>query len=248
LAHASGIPVTVLGGGSNVVISDRGIRGLVVRIHGGDVVQEGTDRVRADAGVTINGLVRWTVARGFAGLERWAGTPGTVGGAIHGNAHFQGELIGDVVDEVRLADRTGAVVDVPADEMSFGYDRSRLQATGEVVLSVSFRVAAAPVAELREVARASLAFRKRTQPLHLPSAGCLFQNPDPVHDVLPADMPWSAGALVDRAGQKGARVGGAAVSDVHANFVVNDGSATADDIRALAANCRDAVLERFGVR
>ena len=246
LAHAAGVPVTVLGGGSNVVISDRGIRGLVLRVHGGDVVQEGTDRVRADAGVTINGLVRWTIPRGFAGLERWAGTPGTVGGAIHGNAHFQGELIGDVVDEVRLADHSGTVVDVPADEMDFGYDRSRLQSTGEIVLSASFLVTAAPVA-LREVARASLAFRKRTQPLHLPSAGCLFQNPDPAHDVLPPDVPWSAGALVDRAGQKGARVGGAAVS-VHANFVVNDGSATADDIRALASRCRQAVLERFGVR
>jgi UDP-N-acetylmuramate dehydrogenase len=197
--------------------------------------------------VTINGLVRWTIARGVAGLEAWAGTPGTVGGAIHGNAHFRGEPIGDLVQSVRLLTPEGTTREVPAGEMGFGYDRSRLQQGGEMLLSASFRVGTGDPARLRETARASLAFRKRTQPLHLPSAGCLFQNPDPARDRLPPDVPWSAGALIDRAGLKGARVGGAVVSAEHANFVVNDGGATAADILDLAEHVVRIVRDRFGV-
>jgi UDP-N-acetylmuramate dehydrogenase len=101
---------------------------------------------------------------------------------------------------------------------------------------------------LRAIARASLLHRKRTQPLRLPSAGCIFQNPTPGRDVVPDGIPWSAGALIDRAGLKGHRVGGALVSPVHANFIVNDGGATARDVRTLIDRCRQAVDERFGVR
>ena len=103
---------------------------LVVRTRGGDVEAVDANRVRADAAVTINGLVRWTINHGRAGLEAWAGTPGTVGGAIFGNAHFGGRLIGDLVEEVRLISRDGVVSDVAAGAMAFGYDRSRLQDTG----------------------------------------------------------------------------------------------------------------------
>jgi len=247
VAARHGMPLTLLGGGSNLVVADAGVRGLVVRVHGGEIVVEGADRVRAGAGVTMNGLVRWTVARGLAGLERWAGTPGTVGGAVHGNAHFQGHLIGGLVRSVRLATPGGAVHDVDASAMGFGYDCSRLQGTGEVALSVVFAVTPGDPARLRETARASLAYRKRTQPLHLPSAGCIFQNPDPSRDALPAGIPPSAGALVDRAGLKGAVEGGARVSPVHANFIVNEGTATARDIRRLVERCRRAVVEQFGV-
>lgn len=246
-AARHGIPLTLLGGGSNVVVADAGVRGLVVRVHGGEIVAEGADRVRAEAGVTMNGLVRWTIARGLAGLEAWAGTPGTVGGAVHGNAHFQGRLVGGLVRSVRLATRAGAVRDVDASAMAFGYDRSRLQETGEVALSVVFAVTPGDPARLRETARASLEYRKRTQPLRLPSAGCIFQNPDPSREALPAGIPPSAGALVDRAGLRGAVEGGARVSPVHANFIVNEGSATSRDIRRLVERCRRAVVERFGV-
>lgn len=245
IAQSHGVPVTLLGGGSNVLIGDKGIRGLVVRPRGGHIEQVDGNHVRADAPTTINGLVRWTIQRGLSGLEAWAGTPGTVGGAIHGNAHFGGRLIGDVVTSVRLADRGGAIRDVPRAEMEFGYDRSRLQRTREVLLSAVFAVAAGEPATLREIARQSLAFRKRTQPLETPSAGCVFQNPE--RDVVPADIPASAGALVDRAGLKGHAIGGARVSTAHANFIVNEGRATAADIRRLIELCRQRVKERFGV-
>ena len=245
IAHASGLRVTPLGGGSNVLVGDRGVRGLVIRPRGGVVEQIDAARVRADAATTINGLVRWTVQRGIAALEAWAGTPGTVGGAIFGNAHFGGRLIGELVESVRLAGIDGTTRDLSRDEMEFGYDRSRLQTTREVLLSAVFQVTAGDPTSLRDVARRSLAYRKRTQPLDTPSAGCIFQNPDRAQ--VPADIPASAGALVDRAGLKGMAHGDARVSPTHGNFIVNEGQATAADIRRLIDVCRSRVSERFGV-
>lgn len=246
-AREAGVPVVALGGGSNVLVSDRGVRGLVLRFHGGDIDRAGDGVVRAGAGVTINGLVRWLIGQGLAGLEAWAGTPGTVGGAIFGNAHFQGRLISESVSEVRVLRPDGGVVDVPAGDMDFAYDYSRLHDTGELVLSATFRVRPGEPDALRAVARASLAFRKRTQPLHLASAGCIFQNPAP-DEPLPPDMPRSAGALIDRAGCKGLDVGGAAVSEVHANFIVATPQATAAAVRGLIERCRHRVADAFDVR
>ena len=247
LADQAGVSVTVLGGGSNVLVADTGLQGLVIRPRGGTIARIDECSVRAEAAVTINGLVRWTILHACAGLEAWAGTPGTVGGAIFGNAHFGGRLIGDLVESVRVVSRGRRVYDVPAAEMGFGYDRSRLQASGEIVLSVVFRVSPGDPPALRETARQSLAYRKRTQPLDTPSAGCIFQNPEPGRDTVPDGMPWSAGALVDRAGLKGYAVGGARISPTHGNFIVNDGTATARDIRQLIDRCRQVVRDRFGV-
>jgi UDP-N-acetylmuramate dehydrogenase len=248
IAHANGARVTILGGGSNVLIADQGIRGLVIRPKGGTVTPVGDRLVRADAAVTINGLVRWTINRGYAGLEAWAGTPGTVGGAIYGNAHWKSTNIGDLVESVRLARPDGRLLQVPADRMEFDYDYSRLKRTGEIVLWAAIRVTpGADPNRLRPVARESLAFRKRTQPLESPSAGCIFMNPDRVRDKVPDGIPPSAGALVDRAGLKGVASNGARVSTTHANFIINEGSAKAADIRALIERCRTAVNDQFGV-
>jgi UDP-N-acetylmuramate dehydrogenase len=246
VARDHAVPVTLLGGGSNVLVGDRGVRGLVVRPRAGGATTEGPGRVRADAALTLNGLVRWTIGRGFAGLEAWAGTPGTVGGGVYGNAHWAGRLLSETIDSVRLWDAVAGLADVPACQMGFAYDVSRLQHTGEVVVSVLFRVTVGEVAALRAVARDSLAYRKRTQPLDTPSAGCIFQNPTS-EDGVPPDIPRSAGALVDRAGLKGLRIGGAIVSPTHGNFIVNAGTATAADILALIERCRLTVRERFGV-
>lgn len=247
LARDASIPVTLLGGGSNVLVSDRGVRGLVIRPRGGEIRQAGEATVEADAAVSLNGLVRWTILRGLAGLEAWAGTPGTVGGAMAGNAHFERRLIGDLVVGVTVATRAAEVAVHPAAAMDFGYDRSRLQTSGEVLLSATFRVERGDPQALRARARESLAYRKRTQPLDTPSAGCVFQNPLHGRDRVPDGIPWSAGALVDRAGLKGKAIGGAKVSASHGNFIVNEGDATAADIRHLVDLCRAEVKERFGV-
>jgi UDP-N-acetylmuramate dehydrogenase len=248
IARAEGAPVRVIGGGSNVLVPDEGLRGVVLRPRGGEVSLVGTNLVRAAAAVTINGLVRWTINRGLAGLEAWAGTPGTVGGAIYGNAHWKHVNIGELVESVRLARPDGTLLQVPADRMEFGYDDSRLKRTGELLLWAAFRVApGADPERLRPTARESLAFRKRTQPLESPSAGCIFMNPDPARDRVPAGIPPSAGALVDRAGLKGASVGGAQVSTTHANFIINTGTATAGDIATLIDQCKAQVKDQFGV-
>ena len=241
------LPLTVFGGGSNVLVGDGGVRGLLVRVRHGAIAAHGPSAVRADGGVTINGLVRWAIQRGMAGLERWAGTPGTVGGAIYGNAHFDGLMIGDMVAKVGLVDRTGSILRVPGPEMAFGYDESRVQHTGEFVLWAEFDVVAGDSTKLRAAARESLAFRKRTQPLTQASAGCVFQNPNVTDGSLPDGVPRTAGALIDGAGLKGCRVGGAVVSTIHGNFIVSDGAATSADVRALIDHCRGAVADRFGV-
>lgn len=247
MARKHDVPVAVIGGGSNLLVDDEGVRGVVIRVHGGEVQQVGETVVRADAGVTINGLVRWTITHGLAGLEVWAGTPGTVGGAIYGNAHFQGRLISELITAVVLLSPAGDAQIVPVGDMRFGYDYSRLHDTREIVLSADFSVTRGDPERLRGAARESLAFRKRTQPLEKASAGCIFQNPDPARERVPDGIPPSAGALVDRAGLKGAAEGGAHVSTRHANFIVNDGRATAADIVRLIERCRDQVRRQFGV-
>ncbi len=247
-ARVASLPLTVLGGGSNVLIGDRGIRGLVVKADMAGVDMIGDAKVRAEAGLTLNGLIRWTMTRGLGGLEAWAGTPGRVGGAVAGNAHFGGRSIGELIDEVQTVSRDGTVAAIPGNEMEFAYDRSRLQRTGEILLTAVFHMqTGCNPAELRSIARQSLAHRKRTQPLDGASAGCVFRNPDPRIDKIPDGVPASAGALVDRAGLKGRAIGAARVSEVHANFIVNQGGATSADIRALIDLCRQEVRARFGV-
>ena len=246
-AAAAGVPVTMLGGGSNTLIADAGLPGIVIRLRLVGIAQPAPNLVRAEAGVTINGLVRWTVGRGLAGLEQWAGTPGTVGGAIFGNAHWAGRNVGDLVESVMVMSRAGVMSDVPRDQMAFAYDTSRLHHTGEVLVSADFQVSKGSADALRLRARQSLHYRKDTQPLAAPSAGCIFQNPDPNRDRVPDGIPASAGALIDRAGLKGRRVGGARISEIHANFIVNDGTATASDVLALAEMARNAVRDQFGV-
>ncbi len=133
VACRAGVQVTMLGGGSNVLVSDAGLRGLVVRPRGASIEACGPTGVRAEAGVTINGLVRWTINRGVGGLESWAGTPGTVGGAVFGNAHYGGRGLGDVIASARVAARDGSVQVLTNRQLAFAYDRNRLRDTGEVL-------------------------------------------------------------------------------------------------------------------
>ncbi|MCX6552603.1 MAG: FAD-binding protein, partial [Acidobacteria bacterium] len=124
-AHLDGVALTVLGGGSNVLVADAGVRGVVLRPRTHAIALVAPGLVSVDAGVSFNGLVRWAILEGLGGLEAWAGTPGSVGGAVFGNAHFGGQSIGDLVYEVDLVDRTGAVSAAPASQLAFAYDHSR---------------------------------------------------------------------------------------------------------------------------
>lgn len=238
-AHQRGIPVTVLGGGSNVLIADAGLRGIVLRI-GREMkkVAFSDDVIEAECGAPFPRLGRMAVQRGLAGLEFAAGVPGTVGGALAMNAGAHNSTTADVVESVTVVDGRGDVITLSRDEMDFAYRTSRLQKQpGLIAVKAKLRLQAASPKEVRERLQTFMEKRRRTQPVGTKNAGSVFKNP-------PGDF---AGRLVEAAGCKGMTVGDAIVSPMHANFIINRGEATADDVRRLIDNVQATVYERFGV-
>lgn len=240
------VPVTVIGGGSNVLVADSGVRGVVVlnrcrrwRVFVG---RDRVPRVWAESGVLLAGLARALIRQGLDGLTWAVHIPGTVGGAVVGNAGAHGGCIADVLEKVTLMDADGHVRDVGPDALAYSYRSSRLKAavaSGEptpVVMSATFRLTPKPAAALLARAERFVAYRRETQPAE-PSVGSIFRNPE-------GDF---AGRLMEAAGLKGRRVGGAMISPVHANFIVNIEQGTAADVETLMREAREAVLARFGV-
>lgn len=254
------LPYLVLGGGSNVLIGDAGFRGLViknktsaVKLKGfaGGVEKGKLDLkeaiVEAESGVTANYLIRYTLDEGLAGLEDMLGLPGTVGGAVYNNSHHLDKLFGDHVIEVEVIDNAGKLKKYTHAECQFAYDYSIFHKTKETILSASFQLKRGDKKALWDIATAAVKRRSSTQPLGLPSSGCMFKNIT-LADRMRLGVPTaSAGYLIDKAGLKGLRVGGAVVSDVHANFIVNDGTATSADVSQLVGEIKQKIKEKFGV-
>lgn len=228
---------TVLGKGSNVLASDHGYPGAVI-VLGRDFKRHTLEGVhmRTGAGVILASLVQEAFGNGRSGLEFAVGIPGTVGGALAMNAGSGDEWIGTIVESVTLLDPSAGLVRLRGHEVDWGYRRSGLPARG-IIVEASLRLKPGDEAQIRQVMEASLRRRKRNQPLSVPNAGSVFVNP-------PGD---SAGRLIEAAGMKGERVGGAQVSEVHANFIVNTGGATAADVAALVAAVREAVTQAHGI-
>lgn len=237
-----GLPLFILGGGSNVLVSDAGFRGLVVLNHARRVeFTESPDgvRVRAESGANIGSLARQCVMRGYRGIEWAAAVPGTVGGAVFGNAGAHG---GDMAGSLVLADilqRDGSVQEWTSERLGFAYRSSILKREpGEgIVLSADLRLWRGGSEEAMGQVDQLVAHRKRTQPGGA-SIGSMFKNP-------PGDY---AGRLIEAAGLKGYRVGNAEISTIHANFFLNDGDTRASDVKALIDRARDEVEHKFGVR
>jgi UDP-N-acetylmuramate dehydrogenase len=231
-----GVPLAVLGGGANTLVADAGVRGVVLRLPAdlGEERAEG-ERLVLPAGAPIARLMARAHERGLVGAEFSAGIPGTLGGATAMNAGTRAGELKDVLSRVELATADGAGF-VPAAALALGYRTSRLP-PGAVVTRIECALRPGDVAASRAAMEADVAARRRTQPLSQPSFGSTFRNPPGDH----------AGRLVEAAGLKGHRVGNAMWSDVHANFVVNLGGATARDVLALLALARRLVKERFGV-
>lgn len=259
-ALAQKLPYLVLGGGSNVLVSDTGFRGLVIKNKSSGIRLKGfaggVDKgkldlkeviVQADSGVTANYLINYTLDEGLAGLEDMLGLPGTVGGAVYNNSHHLDKLWGDHITEVEVLTRTGEIKKYTQQECQFAYDYSIFHKTKETILSASFLLRRADKTTLREIATAAVKRRSSTQPLGLPSSGCMFKNIT-LADKMRLGIPTqSAGYLIDKAGLKGMRVGGASVSTVHANFIVNEGSATAQDVLSLVSQIKTQIKAKFGV-
>ena len=241
-ARARTIPYRILGRGSNLVISDAGIRGLVIHVKAEATRLDG-DRYHAEAGVPMARAATETQGAGLTGLEYGLAIPGAVGGAVWANAGAHGTDTASVLESATVLMADGTERDLAVGDLGFGYRHSRFkEAAGEggpaeIVMSAVFRLRAADPAEIRARLDDIRRWRREHQPLGIPSAGSVFRNP-------PDD---SAGRLIDALGLKGHRIGGAAVSGKHANFIVNDQRGTAADIRALAEHVQREVRERHGI-
>ena len=234
--YTEGLPFTVLGRGSNVLIADRGIRGVVVKTGRGQegVIYDGP-HVHAECGVSLPHLSRRTAERGLAGLEFAAGIPGSVGGAVVMNAGAHASAVADVLVSARVRTPRGVATWTGAD-LALRYRHSLLQEQPGVVLDCELMLRPASAEETVARLEAWLRTRAESQPLGPPSSGCIFRNPDGDY----------AGRLIDAAGTKGLRVGGAVVSDRHANYILNAGNATARDVLALIRQVQARVRDHAG--
>lgn len=243
LARGRGIPYALLGRGSDVVISDAGVRGLVIHVRAEGHAIVG-DRLTAEAGLPLAKAATVTAGAALTGLEFGLAIPGNVGGAVWANAGAHGSDVAAVLESARVLGPDGSEAVVDAASLGFGYRHSRLKhdgpgSPGTVVLGATFRLQWAEPEAIRARLDEIRRWRREHQPLGIPSAGSVFRNP--------AEGP-SAGALIDRCGLKGRRIGGAVVSDKHANWILNDRSASAADVRRLGELVQRTVERDTGVR
>ena len=233
-----GVPVTVLGNSSNVLIGDDGVRGLVIVNRARAIGMENGCRVRAESGALMGQLAHFAADNGIGGFEFGLGIPGTLGGSVYGNAGCFGSEIANVLEKAQVW-RRDRLCWQSADELGFQYRRSRLQDAGgqAIVIAASLCGYARPTEEIRAQMVQIQERRRRSQPAER-SAGSIFKNPAGDY----------AGRLIEAAGLKGLRVGGAQVSDRHANFIVNRGGASAADVANLMARIQSRVQRASGVR
>ncbi|HUN66043.1 MAG TPA: UDP-N-acetylmuramate dehydrogenase [Bacteroidota bacterium] len=229
------LPFLMTGKGSNMLVSDEGIRGAVINLeYGMHTLRSDGDLIISDAGVPLARFVDFCIQQGCSGVEMLPGIPGTLGGAIVMNAGAYGGEISDYLVDVDIL-KGEEVITVSKKDAGFSYRRSNFQ--GEVVLGARFRLPRGDKAELLRNRRELLIRRNRAQPVNLPNSGSMFKNPPGTY----------AGKLIEEAGMKGHRIGNAQVSDRHANFVVNLGSASAADVLALIEETQKIVFERTGI-
>jgi UDP-N-acetylmuramate dehydrogenase len=236
-AHESGVPAFVLGNGSDLVVADAGMRGLVVR-NRARAVTVGDGLLVADAGSPMAMLVKRCTAEAMAGLEFGISIPGTLGGAVWANAGAHGGEMRDVIEWVEAWDaETDEVRRLGPDDCAFAYRESRFKHSAEVVLSAAIRLESGDAVQIAARVAEHQAQRVATQPLADQNAGSVFRNPPGDH----------AGRLIEAAGLKGRRLGSAMVSPLHANFIVTDRGGRAADVRALGELVRSGVREAFGL-
>ncbi len=229
-------PMTLLGAGSNLLVSDDGIRGTVIHLGGFQSVRIEKERLLVGAGVMLPGLLQQLARAGLGGLEFLGGIPGTVGGSVRMNAGTDGGWIADRLLSVTCLHPSGALRRQRREEIDFGYRRMELPRR-VCILAAEFHLEPDDPLRIAERLRERMARRRSSQPVHLASAGCIFKNP-------PGD---AAGRLIDAAGLKGMRIGDAEVSSLHANFVVNRGKACAADVLSLVRKIQTRVREESGV-
>ncbi len=249
----------ILGDGSNVIAPDKGIAKVILLPRFNQVEfrpstkRPNTVEVLAEAGITLSTLVKMSVKQGLSGLEPFIGVPGRLGGAIFNNSHFAGRQIGEYVSEVEILDGRLEQKWLFESECQFEYDHTRFHETHEIILSVKLQLERGDTRSSLQLMKKHLEYRQNSQPLGLPSSGCIFKNPKSTN-TLSRMFPQfvnkkeiSAGFLIDQTGLKGTRVGGVVVSDKHAAFMINTGNATALDLKKLIELVKTRVYQQFQV-
>ena len=236
LAREAGVPAFLLGKGSDLVVADGGIRGLVVRVRADAAIIDGTTLI-AEAGASMTALAKRCAEAGLAGFDWAISIPGSVGGAVWANAGAHGGEMAQVVREVEVLGADGTRVRLDPNESAFAYRESRFKHADETILGAKIELERGEPAAIRDLVDGHQALRRATQPLADQNAGSVFRNPSDDH----------AGRLIEAAGLKGHRLGSARVSELHANFIVTDRGGRASDVRALGDHVRASVADRFGV-
>ncbi len=243
-ASQNKIPFFIIGGGSNLLISDNGYDSLIIKINVSGIKKIGDTMIECGAGEELMSLVNFAAENSLQGIEFAAGIWGSVGGAVYGNAGAFGGEIKDVLTEITLLDRSGKVKIVKPDYCRFGYRDSYLKQTQEIVLSVKLSMQKGSKEELQAKIDETLAVRASKHPVNQYCAGSFFKNiPDPKEKY--GKLP--AGRLLEKIGAKDISVGGAKVFEKHANIIINDGTATSKDIRKLADILKKKVFDAFGI-
>jgi UDP-N-acetylmuramate dehydrogenase len=237
-AREEGLPTKVIGNGSNLLVGDQGIRGMVVRLapHFGER-QWGEEGVVAGGGVKLGRLVKEAAEQGLSGLESTVGIPGTLGGALATNAGTDTGCIGDLVTGALVLEGNGELRELSAAQLAYRYRHSSICAAKVVVVSARLKLQPAPKEEIWAKVERLRQKRAGRQPLRAWSAGSVFKNP----------LGVAAGKVLDRAGAKGMRVGDAQISSKHANFLINRGRAKATEMRELMARAHALALRRYGI-
>jgi UDP-N-acetylmuramate dehydrogenase len=228
-------PIFFLGGGTNLLVKDGGIGGLVIKLSRFNQIKQDGERIYVEAGVPCPRLILFGLEKGLSGIEFAYGIPGTIGGVIMMNAGTPDGEIAKVVERVKVMTLTGEILEIERDEIKFGYRSSRLPPG--VILGGWLKLKNAKTGEIRERINRYMKRRNATQPIHLPNAGSIFKNPPGDH----------AGRLIETAGLKGMRIGDAQISDKHANFIVNRGKATAHDVLDLIKLIGRTVEDQTGI-
>jgi UDP-N-acetylmuramate dehydrogenase len=238
-------PYYVIGGGTNVLFDDAGYRGLLIRNRVEEISFPGEEgMIRVSSGTGLAALLQAAAEKGLAGLEFLAGIPGSVGGAVYGNAGAFGSSIGDVLVEGVLLDRNGGEKRVSREDFGFGYRHSFLQESQGIVLRIAVKASPGDRKAILEKVRDIMEKRRaKHPPWGTACAGSYFKNP-----CAPSGERTAAGLLLEKAGARGMRVGDAAVYEKHCNFIVNMGKATSGDVLRLAGELKDRVFRMFGVR
>lgn len=240
-ATSEGLPITILGAGSNLLVSDRGLPGLVVGTRHLRHIRfdPETAQVQTGAGVPIAQLARLVAQRGWQGLEWAVGIPGTVGGAVVMNAGAHEGCVADVLVDAYVVSSSGVAANLGVAELGYRYRTSVLQGSDRIVMQATFQLQpGGDPAQVMATTEAHLERRRSTQPYHLPSCGSVFRNPE----------PYKSAQLIEQTGLKGYKIGGAQVSQLHANFILNCGNATASDIYQLIHYVQRQVEQRWSIR